>query len=293
MADETELALLVRKVDDASLFRALSPELVELPSVSSPADAVDVADALRQWGWISAPHAIMRVEAKVIAAAIDALAGEGLPPLFVYAYPAVWAIGARIAERISRALGARYDFIEDAWAFRVPVGPAHAGWPPHRGSYELSIDRAAPESLNVWIAISDAPIESSCMHVVPLDRDRAYPNDLRSHAAATTEGVPLPVSAGTALVWNANVLHWGGPSSDRAKEPRTSITFTLRRHDPARAAPKIATHADRLDVIAEQVLVYGELERTLSDGVRRWAELRVGMRNIARSRGDGGVRKAP
>lgn len=288
--DDPDLAALMAKLDDVASFStaALSSIRVEHGAVA-PSTLHDVA----RDGWLSLASAVDVAERSAISAAIDALAHEGLPPLFVYAYPAVWAIGARIAERISDALGARYDLIEDAWAFRVPVGPAHAGWPPHRGSYELSADRAAPDTLNVWIAISDATIDSSCMHVVPLDRDPAYPSDLRSHAAAATEGVALPVAAGTALAWNANVLHWGGPSSARAKEPRTSITFTLRRHDAARTPPRIESHAERLDVIADQVLVYGELERTLSEAVRRWAELRVEMRNLVRSRADSGVRKAP
>lgn len=293
MNADAALAQLLTQLDDESSFVALASELTTIVQHSrSEHDAIDGAECSRN-GWLTVPSAVGDAERSAIAAAIDALAREGLPPLFVYAYPAVWRIGARIAEQISGALGAPYDFIEDAWAFRVPVGPEHAGWPPHRGSYELSSDRAAPESLNVWIAISDATLESSCMHVVPLDRDPGYPSDLRSHAAAATEGIALPVDAGTALVWNANVLHWGGPSSARAKEPRTSITFTLRRRDDARTAPKIATHAERLDVIAEQVLVYGELERTLSEAVRRWAEIRIKMRNLARSRGDGGTRKGP
>lgn len=293
MTEDADLAAFMTKLDDTSFLAALAPELGAQPAGSVTREPSEDGRALAREGWLSASRVLSDVETNAIASAIDALSRETLPPLFVYAYPAVWAIGARIAEAISRVLSARYDFIEDAWAFRVPVGPAHAGWPPHRGSYELARDRSAPDSLNVWIAISDATVDNSCMHVVPLDRDPAYPNDLRSHAAAATEGVALPVAAGTALVWNANVLHWGGPSTERAKEPRTSITFTLRRHDDARTSAKIGSHAERLDVIADQILTYGELERTLSPRIRRWAELRVGLRKLVGARSDSPSRKGP
>ncbi|MBS2016692.1 MAG: phytanoyl-CoA dioxygenase family protein [Deltaproteobacteria bacterium] len=281
--DDHDLADLLTKLDDVRFFEGLAPALTGLAGDAGP-EALrapdDACGAIARAGWITIAEVASAAERQAVSSAIDALAHEGLPPLFVYAYPAVWAIGVRVARVISSALTARYDVIEDAWAFRVPVGPAYAGWPPHRGSYRLARDPRTPDSVNVWIAISEATVDNSCMYVVPLDRDAAYPADLRSHEAADGEGIALPIPAGSALVWNANVLHWGGPSSERAAAPRTSITFTLRRHDDACAPANVADHAGRLDVIADQARAYGDLERTLSEPVRRWADLRVGMRKI-------------
>lgn len=290
MTEDAELAALMTTLDAPSFFASRAPALdtIAAPELASELPP-SIAEAIAREGWCACPSVLYEQERSAITECIDALARESLPPLFVYAYSATWRIGARVARALSGALGAPYDLIEDAWAFRVPVGPAHAGWVAHRGSYDLARDRRAPDSLNVWIAITEATVDNSCMYVVPLDRDPGYPDDLRSHAGVS-EGIALPVPAGTALVWNANVLHWGGPSTERAEAPRTSITFTLRRDAPP---PRIGDHAQRLDVIADQILTYGHLERTLSPRLRRWAELRVGMRNLLRGRADDPSRKGP
>src|SRR5439155_13793257 len=95
-----------------------------------------------------------------------------------------------------------------------------------------------------------------------------------------------PLDAGGALVWNANVLHWGGPSTDRARHPRTSITFTFRRSDVAADVPP-ALHGRpdldaRLDLVADQVEVYAHLDRTVTPELREWAAIR---RGFSRGRG--------
>jgi ectoine hydroxylase-related dioxygenase (phytanoyl-CoA dioxygenase family) len=238
-------------------------------------------------------------DARRLAMVIEALVQEGVPPLFVYAFDATWALGSRLAHAIEAALGNRYVLLADAWAFRVEPGPDNAGWAPHRGSYVLSRERAAPDHLNVWVALTDATVDNACMHVVPLDEDPAYPDDLRSHAAAV-HARPLPIPAGAALIWDANVLHSGGRSSARALGPRISVTFTLRRADLAvtpKATPTLASpppdHRPRLDLLATQIAVYGDLDRTLPDVVRRWANLTLNLRKGVPFGPSGRPRKAP
>src|SRR5256885_1184270 len=73
--------------------------------------------------------------------------------------------------------------------------------------------------LSVWIALTDASVESGCIYVLP-----------RSHASAailngnwTTDSVTLgdtvrvlsgaralPAAAGSALVWDFDLVHWSG-----------------------------------------------------------------------------------
>jgi len=81
-------------------------------------------------------------------------------------------------------------------------------------------------------------------------------------------------------LWNANVLHWGGRNTGRT---RGSITYTLRRDAPALG---IATqgHRARLDIIAEQVLVYGDLDPSITPEIREWARLTCGMKAALSSR---------
>jgi hypothetical protein len=285
---DRELGELVRKLEDPSFFERVGHALHAKAdrAASSAPTTQGIAEAIRTSGWSALEAVLAPSETRPLIEAIDALGEEGVPPLFVYAFEATWEVGARIARTLSAALCAPYVVLADAWAFRVAPGPDHAGWSPHRGTYELASDRSAPDSLNVWVALTDATVDNACMHLVPLDDDPGYPSDLRSHAAAE-RARPLPVPAGTALFWNANVLHSGGRSSARARAPRISLTFTLRRADHVRVRPETPAFDEvggdlraRLDVIAAQIRVYGELERTLPDVFKRWANVTLNLRDL-------------
>ncbi|MBX3190010.1 MAG: phytanoyl-CoA dioxygenase family protein [Labilithrix sp.] len=290
---EAELASLMKTLDDAAFFARMAPAPSDAPAEVPSPGSPDL-DRLANEGWLALAGALDPGEQRQLGLCIDALDDAGLPPLFVYAFDATWRIGARLAAALSRATGAPYVLVPDAWAFRVPPGPEHGGWAPHRGTYELSVDRRAPDVLNVWIAVTDATIDNSCMFVVPLDRDPAYPGDLGSHLAARDGGVALPAPAGTALVWNANVLHWGGPSTRLARAPRVSITFTLARGTD-RGVVDVARldHRARLDLVADQIQAYGDRDPTLGAALRRWADVTVGLRNAVGFARREASRKAP
>jgi len=264
---------------------------------------VSASASLERTGWLALPRAVDARRCALLAGAIEALVERGLPPLFVYAFDEVWQIGEAACAAISRVTGAEYELLADVWAFRVAPGPEHRGWSAHRGSYALSTDRRAPDLVNVWIALTDATPDNGCMHLVELDDDPAYPGDLRAapapEAEAEARARAVPAAAGTMLAWNANVLHWGGRSSAKASGPRTSVTFTLARVGAGAAAgtPRVdlarLDHRARLDLLADQVVLYGELERTLPDVVKRWAALGVALRKMLGVPGPTGPRKAP
>ncbi len=223
--------------------------------------------------------------------AIEALASRELPACFIYAFDEAWAIGEALRARVATLTGREYRLIEDVWAWRV--APGTCGWPPHRGIWHACLDREAPEVLNVWVALSDVTADRSCMHAVPLDDDRDYPSALSQTEAAPGSIRALPLAAGDALFWNANILHWGGRCAERAAGPRVSCSFTLARSDaeaslvgdliPLRAAAALDLNA-RMDMIARMIAVYGDLAE-LSEVVREWATLTHAL--ASRFRGGG------
>jgi hypothetical protein len=212
---------------------------------------------------------------------IGTLLEAGLPAVFVYAYDEPWAIAARV-----QSLLPGYDLIEDAWAFHVT--PGRSGWAPHRGVSHVVLDRERPEIVNVWVALSDASIDRSCMHAVALDDDPGYPDRLESIAIAKPRA--LPVRAGTALAWNANVLHWGGPCEATAPGPRTSCTFTavraVRERDTGlnvrRVSPGSLSFASRMDLVAAQIATYGEGQPDVSPAILEWGRAASALRAISR-----------
>jgi hypothetical protein len=234
--------------------------------------------------------------------ALVQMLAAGLPAVAVYGLPSTWTVGERLRARVSAALGEPYLLLDDTWAFHI--APGTSGWAPHRGAYQR-LNRRRPEVLNTWVAISDAPVNRSCLHFVALDADARYPDDLALARvgrpdAAPDRFVPAPLLAGDALVWNANALHTGGPCAPDAPGPRLSITFTLARADACARAPG-APHAtafgvrvidpgalepwDRIEHVARQVVTYGDGQTDVSDGVRAWARATTALRGkVAQAR---------
>jgi hypothetical protein len=250
------------------------------------------AELLAGRGWFELALATP-ARCRVLADALDELGRAGLPLVAVYVFDEVWELGLVLRDSVSRALGATYELVADLWAFSI--APGRAGWPAHRGTY-ARLDRALPEYVNAWVAISDAGPERSCMHLVPLDEDDAYVGgSLEAVTVPPGKGLAAPLEAGGALAWNANVLHWGGPCAPEARGPRKSVTFTLCREDAAlRRDLGAVTIVDptridpwrRLEMIAEQILVYGDADSCVTEEARAWARLTSEMAARLRARCD-------
>lgn len=267
------------------LLRALGAHLHIEASRTTAAPATAVASpalpgAIAQGGLGSVA---VKTSRDALVAAIHGAVAAGLPAVVVYAFDEPWALGEAVRSSISRAFERTYALVADVWAFRV--APATAGWPPHRGVADATLERAVPEVLNVWVALTDAGVERSCMHAVLLHDDPAYPDQLDSVAISIPR--PFPVAAETALVWNANLLHWGGACAADAAGPRVSITFTLVRADALErfAWPPVeigALHlAARLDLIASQIVTYGAGQTDVSPEILDWAYATCALRAAA------------
>lgn len=241
----------------------------------------------RRWfaknGFGAARAATARSGCAPLVGAIEALRARALPATFVYAYDDAWMIGEAVQLRISHLLGHAYELIDDVWAWHIPHG--RGGWPPHRGVSDTTLDRDAPEIVNAWIALSDVTADRACMHAIPLDEDPGYPGDLEQVEVPLSSIRAMPASAGDALFWNANVLHWGGRCDERAAGPRVSCSFTLRRSDAARRfrdfrilSPRPQLDLPmRMDTIARMILAYGKDQEDVSEVVGEWASLTVAL----------------
>lgn len=209
--------------------------------------------------------------------AIERLIAAGLPGMFVYLFDEPWVLGAQLGARISAILGRRYEVVEDVWAWRIAPGNGR-GWPPHRGIAEPLLARDAPELLNIWVALSDVEVDRACMSFMPLDEDPSYPDDLAALLAPPAAARAVPLAAGSALAWNANILHWGGECAAQAKGPRVSCSFSLARADALAAlGVPLADRATRdlrarLDAVARQVAIYGKGQPDVNEAVLAWAE---------------------
>jgi hypothetical protein len=284
------------QVESADFFRALNPHLTIGRAAGAPARAPQAPlgarlDALRREGHAAAPGIVAAAEAEGMARAIGNLEASGVPAVFAYVYDAFWEPLLSLAPLVESALGP-FDVLDDVWAWLVPAG--RSGWSPHRGRSILERSSGGrPVTLNVWIALTEVTAADACIHVVPLNEDPFYPDRLLRVDVPRGLGRALPAAAGTALLWDANVLHWGGACVGPGRR-RVSISYTLR----ARAAapipgttpviPAALSFRARLDLVARQIATYAEKERVFSPAAEEWARatagfLAIGARRARRS----------
>lgn len=312
-ASSTTVEGLLRLVGSAERLATIAPDLavtsgvpsVALPVRSGPTSQgphAATADWVGPEGVSTLPSCTEPAPCAALVAAVAALRSRDLPAVFVYAFDEPWAIGERLRRRIAGLTGREYRLVEDIWAWHV--APGSGGWPPHRGIADALLEREAPEILNVWVALSDVTADRACMHAVPLDDDPGYPAALARVDAPLESVRALPVRAGDALVWNANMLHWGGRCASRAAGPRVSCSFTLCRADAAERFPRLTLLgaldtldlATRMDVVARMVLLYGDADRgNVPAVVAEWAKLthELASRFGRGFEAPGGHRKAP
>jgi hypothetical protein len=241
--------------------------------------------------WLSTGYIELRSSIDVgwtaaLARGIATLCSSGLHPTFIYVYDEPWRVIDCLRPLLSPLLGGDFDVLADVWAWHIDPRADRGGWPIHRGWYEdVRGTDGAPGLLNVWIALTDATERNACMHVVPLSRDPHYPRDLHNLASLENLAVPLPVHAGSVLVWSANAAHWGGTCDPSFRQTRISMSFTVRRHNsPAHDLACVRlplTFRQRLDLIADQFETYGAKELTAEDPEMRWAAMVRGMREAA------------
>lgn len=248
-----------------------------------PADQ-EQAHLLAREGIATLPDAIPREETNAaLIRGIGSLIDAALPAVFIYLFDEVWRIGDALRARVSALLGRPYALAEDGWAWQVERG--REGWAPHRDDDRV-LDRAAPERVNVWVALTDTTADRSCIHVVPLEQDEHYPNALDRDEARAASVRQLPVGARTGLVWNANLLHWGGRCASDAAGPRVAISFTLIRADAAERMGfplvDLAEHSPerRVDTVAKWIAGYGPKGLPdVSDEIRSWAKATCALQN--------------
>jgi hypothetical protein len=277
----------------AALVDGLARDL-DLPSplASTPVGVATTAELraaerIAAEGWTELEGLVPTHICASLVTLVGRIVDAGLPAVFVYLHPTVLEVGELVRRRVSELLGARYELIEDLWAWKIE--PGHEGWPPHRGTDGALLDRRAPELLNTWVALSDAPVDRACMCFVPLDADANYPSDVGRHEVPAGGGRAAPVAAGTALAWNANVLHWGGRCAEDAPAARVSCSFTLARADAvddgerlgigdAWLAPSELGPLDRVDLVASQIDTYGEGQPDVSPEILAWARAACAFR---------------
>jgi len=198
-------------------------------------------------------------------------------PLWIIVYDEVWLMAYQIFELLRRIVNKNLVFNRDFFAWYVDNGIKEGGWEPHRDRHNMTFDKeSAPNYATVWIAITRATPENSCIYLLPATRDQFYhatdesqdtSNTIDYDSLSYVRAVPV-YEPGGIIAWSGKTLHFGGRSNDRAKGPRISIAFgsssaeyedpylrdfTERTNDLNRFFPSLE---GRLHIIATQLWTY-------------------------------------
>jgi ectoine hydroxylase-related dioxygenase (phytanoyl-CoA dioxygenase family) len=119
-----------------------------------------------------------------------------------------------------------------------------------------------PKVITVWLPLTDATPENSCMYVVPADRDPTYGSEMDYlHQFSLADIRALPAQAGSVLGWDQAVLHWGSHSVNRAVSPRISIACEFQRGDQVPYGAPLFNPAEPPDFATRQVLIGRQILR--------------------------------
>lgn len=250
------------------------PEMLKraAPLAFDPARVAAIREQLLLDGYFQESDLPWSVDLALMADTVRALSREGHSPVFAFLYDEFWLPFCQLDALFREILGG-YAMLPDFWIWNVDPKKGDAGWTPHRdkGGATLRPD-GMPNSITVWIPLTEATPLTSCMYIVPARLDPTYGTNREGEWRFDLPSVrALPAKPGDALVWNQAVLHWGSRSSPLGKESRISMAVEFQRGDVPPMNPPLLKPAQlmgfdqRLKLIAKQVLQYRHMYKVAPD----------------------------
>jgi len=281
-------------LDDLDTWRRLAPALHVQDSaflsdqqpLTLDADALaQVQRAVREDGYFHLPPQPWNLPTQAMADVIRRLDAQGIPLPFAFVYDEFWLLFWRMHRVLEGLLGPAYLRLPDFWAWLVNPQRNDSGWRPHRDrNHGALFDDGSPRAFTLWLPLTDATPDTSCMYVVPAQRDATYGKGrIEGWQPALADIRALPAAAGSALGWTQELLHWGSSAHPRETRVRISVAMEFQSaqtppfNQPLMAADQLPSFAVRLQLIGKQILQYRHMY-PLSDDVADLAQrLQTGL----------------
>ena len=204
-------------------------------------------------------------------------------PVFGFLYDEYWRFFASIKHILVKALGSDARMMPDFWMWYVDPTKEEAGWSPHREkTYNTLMVDGMPKCMTAWIPFTDADPMNGCLYFIPANRDHSY-NDFSGAAPQIDlQNIrAIPARAGSVLIWNERIYHWGARSSKYAKGPRLSMAYEFQRGDvkpynePLLPLQTLPPFEFRWKLVGKQILQYKHMY-TYPDGLLEMAQKMIG-----------------
>jgi len=166
-----------------------------------------------------------------MASLVKTFVAKDIMPVFSFLFDEYWLLFYKLNEFHQFILDDDYKLLPDFWCWCVDPMKNESGWKPHRdkGAYSLFPDKS-PMSLSTWIPLTNATTLNGCMYIVPMHLDRGGEENGRFGFELSSIRA-LPAEAGSVLIWNQYLYHWGSRTGRDATEPRISVAFETQRSD--------------------------------------------------------------
>jgi len=272
----------LEQAGDAEFWLKLNPHLTVSPAGSHeslkpiPVDVTDeMLHYLRTDGYIQLDKVLSSDFVSGLRSAVDNLRLNGINPSFAFVYDEFWIVSRQLKNLLAPILGETYQQLPDFWCWYLDPSVQDAGWGPHRDRWHVNplFPDGMPKSVTVWIALTDSTPLNGCIYMLPAHLDGDYFNFETKETDVNAHGIrALPIDAGSLLMWNQRVVHWGGTSSTRTDEPRISLAIEFQRADvppyntPMLKTPETLLPFDiRLMLIAKQITQYHHMNKASAE----------------------------
>lgn len=208
---------------------------------------------IKKEGYFRSDPIIPSAEFKPLAQAIARLDHTRNLPVFVAIYDEFWQFLHSLRNTLTPILGESYRLTPDFWVWHVPPNDSGRGWKLHRDSalgrpfdkHARIREDGSPRLCTVWIPLTNATTDNSCIYVLPFPHDPAMQSFMRkesldkiqqaSQRTDLTNIRALPAQAGSVLGWTPYIAHWGSQSTEWATHARVSIGIYYEAVDAPKA----------------------------------------------------------
>lgn len=199
-----------------------------------------------------------------LAEAITSLhKNHSLPATFALLFDETWELAREGHQVLSASTHESNKFCFDILAWYVDPKERMAGFSPHRDrqpdvAKDTFFGDGQAKYVTLWLALSDATPENSCLYVIPKGSDPGYTDGDDANGESENEGNEadplqralnskesyqniraLPRRAGQAVLFTHRIMHWGsrGNAENDKVTPRIAISFVSS--DPSFESPYI------------------------------------------------------
>lgn len=224
-------------------------------------------ESLKAEGYFQLEQLLDKDLVRRLAKGVENVFKAGWPTPFVIVYDEYWELFYSLKKLFEAILGDNYKQVPNFWCWYVDTNKHSKGWGHHRDRPSVNTvleETGLPASLTTWIPLSNATPANGCIYIVPSEHDLNYPpGDLDKRDHHELQNIrALPAQEGDVLGWTEALLHWGSRSSNKATNPRVSISFTFQRADknayeiPLYEPSQYQSFNQRLGLIAQNVCNY-------------------------------------